>query len=64
MMGISKLMTKSIIYKPLGSGENNVSNNETIVGCPSLMARADDFEQHLEKKDSIDQQNELGVFLL
>ncbi|KAI5417293.1 hypothetical protein KIW84_042051 [Lathyrus oleraceus] len=48
--------------QPLGSGENNVSDDETIVGCPSLMARDDAFEQHLEEQDSIDQQNELGGF--
>ncbi|KAI5445122.1 hypothetical protein KIW84_013394 [Lathyrus oleraceus] len=41
--------------QPLGSGENNVSNDETTVGRPSLMARADAFEQHLEEQDSIDQ---------
>ncbi|XP_050919470.1 zinc finger BED domain-containing protein RICESLEEPER 2-like [Lathyrus oleraceus] len=45
--------------QPLGSGENNVSKDETIVGRPSLMARADAFEQHLKEQDSIDQQNEL-----
>ncbi|XP_050897975.1 zinc finger BED domain-containing protein RICESLEEPER 2 [Lathyrus oleraceus] len=46
---------------PLGSGGNNVSNDETnaSIACSSLMARADAFEQHLEEQDSIDQQNEL-----
>ncbi|XP_050909853.1 zinc finger BED domain-containing protein RICESLEEPER 2-like [Lathyrus oleraceus] len=48
--------------QPLGSGENNVSNDETTAGRPSLMARADAFEQHLEEQDSIDQQNELEGF--
>ncbi|CAL5202845.1 unnamed protein product [Lathyrus oleraceus] len=46
---------------PLGSGRNNVSNDETTATTvpSSLMARADAFEQHLEEQDSIDQQNEL-----
>jgi hypothetical protein len=48
--------------QPLGNGENNVSNDETTAGRPSLMARADAFEQHLEEQDSIDQQNELEGF--
>ncbi|XP_050897785.1 zinc finger BED domain-containing protein RICESLEEPER 2-like [Lathyrus oleraceus] len=48
--------------QPLGSGENNVSNDETIVGRPSLMARADAFKQHLKEQDSIDQKNELEGF--
>ncbi|XP_050919239.1 uncharacterized protein LOC127136760 [Lathyrus oleraceus] len=50
--------------QPLGSGGNNVSNDETnaSVARSSLMARADAFEQHLEEQDSIDQQNELEVY--
>ncbi|XP_050915062.1 zinc finger BED domain-containing protein RICESLEEPER 1-like [Lathyrus oleraceus] len=48
--------------QPLGSGENNVSNDETIAGRPSLMARADAFEQYLEEQELIDQQNELEGF--
>ncbi|XP_050882986.1 zinc finger BED domain-containing protein RICESLEEPER 2-like [Lathyrus oleraceus] len=50
--------------QPLGSGGNNVSNDETnaYVARSSLMARADAFEQHLEEQDSIDQQNELEVY--
>ncbi|XP_050895300.1 zinc finger BED domain-containing protein RICESLEEPER 2-like [Lathyrus oleraceus] len=50
--------------QPLGSGGNNVSNDETnaFVARSSLMARADAFEQHLEEQDSIDQQNELEVY--
>lgn len=43
-------------------GENNVSSDETPVGCPSIMARVNAFEQHLEKEDSIDQHNELEGF--
>ncbi|XP_050919512.1 zinc finger BED domain-containing protein RICESLEEPER 2-like [Lathyrus oleraceus] len=50
--------------QPLGSGGNNVSNDETNASAArsSLMARADAFEQHLEEQDSIDQQNELEVY--
>ncbi|XP_050875977.1 zinc finger BED domain-containing protein RICESLEEPER 2 [Lathyrus oleraceus] len=50
--------------QPLGSGGNNVSNDETnaFAARSSLMARADAFEQHLEEQDSIDQQNELEVY--
>ncbi|XP_050877129.1 zinc finger BED domain-containing protein RICESLEEPER 2-like [Lathyrus oleraceus] len=49
---------------PLGSGGNNVSNDETnaFAARSSLMARADAFEQHLKEQDSIDQQNELEVY--
>jgi hypothetical protein len=49
---------------PLGSGGNNVSNDETNASAArsSLMARVDAFEQHLEEQDSIDQQNELEVY--
>lgn len=50
--------------QPLGSGGNNVSNDETnaFSARSSLMARAEAFEQHLEEQDSIDQQNELEVY--
>ncbi|XP_050916259.1 zinc finger BED domain-containing protein RICESLEEPER 2-like [Lathyrus oleraceus] len=50
--------------QPLGSGGNNVSNDETNASAArsSLMARANAFEQHLEEQDSIDQQNELEVY--
>ncbi|GAU32561.1 hypothetical protein TSUD_218190 [Trifolium subterraneum] len=47
---------------PLPSGVDNVSYAETAVAArPSLMARADAFEQHLEQQNSVGQQNELDV---
>ncbi|XP_050908656.1 zinc finger BED domain-containing protein RICESLEEPER 1-like [Lathyrus oleraceus] len=50
--------------QPLGSGGNNVSNDETNASATRslLMARVNAFEQHLEEQDSIDQQNELEVY--
>ncbi|CAK8576210.1 unnamed protein product [Lathyrus sativus] len=56
-------MTKSIMENLLVVVKiNNVSNDETVVGRPSLMASVDVFKQHLEKQDSIDQQNKLEDF--